>query len=375
MSTMVNGCEWKYWIALRSVRGVGNVVGLRLIKTFGGPRQILEAGAQALECGGVRRPVARAIAGFDGWPAVDVQLRRLDRVGGRLVTWQDESYPELLRHIHDPPLFLYVRGSLEDVAGEAAHTVAIVGSRKPTSYGRRMARLLSAGLVEKGVVVISGLARGIDAEAHSAALRAGGKTIAVLGCGIDVVYPSEHHHLMLRTARDGAVISELPMGAQPEAENFPGRNRIISGMSLGTVVVEAAERSGSLITASFAAEHGREVFAVPGAVGRNSRGPHRLLRQGAALAESANDVLKEIAPHLEARGGAMEVVLLPEESQIFACLGNSPLPLEIVLQRSGVAYAAALEALLGLELKGLVRQLPGKCYALGDKARPRKESE
>jgi len=296
--------EWSAWIALRLVKGVGNVTGLSLIEAFGGPRQVLEAGAQKLECSGVRRRVARGIARFDDWAAVETQLRRLDRVGGRLVTWHDESYPELLRHIHDPPMFLFVRGNLDEVAGEAAQAIAVVGSRTPTSYGRRMARSLAAGLVEGGMTIVSGLARGIDAEAHEAALRAGGKTIAVLGCGIDVVYPGEHHHLMARTAKSGAVVSELGMGTQPDAENFPGRNRLISGMSIGTVVVEAAERSGSLITAHFAAEQGREVFAVPGPVGNLSMGPHRLIRQGAGLVETANDVLNEVAPHLAVRSPA-----------------------------------------------------------------------
>ena len=374
---MVNNTddEWRYWIALRLVRGVGNVIGLNLVKTFRGPREVMEAGTQQLECSGLRRALARAIARFDDWAAVDEQIRRLDHVAGRLVTWHDESYPELLRHIHDPPLFLFVRGSLDDICGETAHTIAIVGSRKPTSYGRRMARVLAAGLVENGVTVISGMARGIDGEAHAAALRAGGKTIAVLGCGIDVVYPSEHHHLMLRTAKSGALVSEFPMGSQPEAENFPGRNRIISGMSLGTVVVEAAERSGSLITARFAVEHNREVFAVPGAVGLNSQGPHRLIRQGAALAESANDVLREIAPQLREKKRLRPVALAGDEAKVFSCIGDSATTLDDLVRDSGIGSAAALEALLGLELKGLVRQVPGKCYVLGDNARPRAESE
>ena len=367
--------EWAAWIALRGIRGVGNITGLGLVETFGGPREVLEAGTQKLECAGVRRSLARAIARFDDWAAVDAQLRRLDRAGGRLVTWQDEAYPELLRHVHDPPLLLYVRGNLEEAAGDATRAVAIVGSRSPTSYGRRMARSVSSGLAAAGVTVVSGLARGIDAEAHWAALRSGGKTIAVLGCGVDVVYPSEHHHLMLGIAKNGAVVSEFPMGTQPDAENFPGRNRIISGICLGTVVVEAAERSGSLITAHFAIDQGREVFAVPGPVGTRSSGPHRLLKQGAALVENANDVLKEISPHLEPARGLPASELTANEAAVLACLGERPISVDEVVGASGLAVARVLEILLALEMRGLVRPLPGRCYALEEAGRARSESE
>jgi DNA processing protein len=280
------------------------------------------------------------------------------------VTWHDESYPELLRQVHDPPLFFFMRGDFDPADALA---VAVVGSRSPSSYGRRMARQLSAGLADRGITVVSGMARGIDAEAHWAALKAGGRTIAVLGCGIDVVYPSEHHHLMMRIAKSGAVLSEFPMGTQPDAENFPGRNRIISGISLGTVVVEAAERSGSLITAHFAADQGREVFAVPGPVGDRSRGPHKLLRQGAALAESENDVINEIAPHLVRRQAASQG-LSPVEARVLECIEDAPLHIDAVIRNCALPAAVVSEALLGLELRGLVRQLPGMCFALGDGA-------
>jgi len=356
--------DWKDWLALKMVRGVGNVLGLRLLRSFGSPRAILETGSQGLECAGVRRDVARAIGRFDAWGEVERQLTRLRQTGGRLVTWEDETYPELLRQIADAPLFFFMRGDLEASDGQA---VAVVGSRSPSSYGRRMARVIGAGLAEQGVTVVSGMARGIDAEAHWAALKANGRTVAVLGCGVDVVYPAEHHHLMMRIVRNGAVVSELPMGTQPDAENFPGRNRIISGMSLGTVVVEAAERSGSLITAQFAADQGRDVFAVPGPVGEQSRGPHKLLRQGAALAESANDVINEIAPHRALRPVQAVVALTEAEAGVLRCVEDSALHVDEVIRRCGLPTAVVLEALLSLELAGLVRQLPGKCFALGEK--------
>src|SRR4030095_7655920 len=214
---------WAAWLALRMVAGVGNILGL-LLRTH-------------------LRPPLRPVA---GWREVDAQRARLDRNRGRLVTWDDASYPELLRQIHDPPLFLYVLGELTE---QDAAAVAVVGSRDASAYGRHMTAVISEGLASRGTTVVSGLARGIDGAAHEAALRAGGRTVAVLGSGIDVVYPSEHHRLHMRIAQTGAVVSEYPMGRQPDGENFPARNRIISGLSLGTVVVEATERSGSLITA------------------------------------------------------------------------------------------------------------------------------
>jgi len=357
--------DWGDWLALKMVRGVGNVLGLRLLQSFGSPRAILGAGSQTLECAGVRRDVARAIGRFDAWGEVERQLARLRQLGGRLVTWEDETYPEILRQIADAPLFFFMRGDLDPADAQA---VAVVGSRSPTSYGRRMARRIGAGLAEQGVMVVSGMARGIDAEAHWAALKAGGRTVAVLGCGVDVAYPAENHHLMMRIARSGAVISELPMGTQPDAENFPGRNRIISGMTLATVVVEAAERSGSLITAQFAADQGREVFAVPGPVGELSGGPHKLLRQGAALAESANDVMNEIAPHRAIRPTPVLVELSATEAAVLKFVGSLPVHIDEIIRRSSIPTAVVLETLLSLELRGLVRQLPGKCFALGEKA-------
>jgi DNA processing protein len=274
-----------------------------------------------------------------------------------------------LRHIYDAPLFLYVRGEILPLD---AFAVALVGTREPSDYGRQMARAISGELGGAGVTVVSGLARGIDAEAHAAALRAGGRTIAVLGCGIDVVYPSEHHRLQMHIARHGAVVSEFSPGMQPDAEHFPTRNRIISGMSLGTVVVEATEKSGSLITAELAMEQGREVFAVPGPVGSRSRGPHRLLRQGATLVETAEDVLRELAPRLPmaprppsnppAAAPAVESSVDPVEAAILDCLSEVPIHVDPIVTRTGLAAQQVLRALLSLELRGAVVSLPGKRF-------------
>ena len=359
--------DWSAWLALKMVRGVGNILGLGLVRAFGSPAAVFAARRSALQCAGVRPELIRRIKGFEGWEEVREQMRRLDAVGGRLVTWDDESYPEALRHIHDPPLFLFVRGEL---VREDTMAVAIVGSRAASAYGRQMTIVLSEGLAVRGVTVVSGLARGIDAEAHAAALQAGGRTIAVLGSGIDVVYPSEHHRLHMQIIQNGAVVSEFPMGTQPDAENFPTRNRIISGMSLGTVVVEATEKSGSLITAEYAIEQAREVFAVPGPIGARSRGPHRLIRQGATLVESADDVIREIAPHLE-RPMRRPIDLDGALARVFACLDDTAVHVDEVIERSGLSAPKVLESLLTLELRGLIRQYPGKSFARDASCEPR----
>jgi DNA processing protein len=352
--------DWRPWLALRLVRGIGPVVYRDLLRAFGSPGGVLGAGVHALTCAGVRPELARAIRAFDDWPTVDEQLERLARCGARLITWDDSSYPANLRQIHDPPPFLFVLGELQ--AGDRL-AVAIVGSRGVSSYGRRVARELASGLARHGVVVVSGLARGTDAEAHWSALRAGGRTIAVLGSGIDVVYPSEHHALARVIAKQGAIVSELWMGTKPDADNFPARNRIISGLSLGTVIVEATEKSGSLITARFAAEQGREVFAVPGAVGEHTRGTHRLIRDGARLTEGVEDVLEEIAPQLvRAPGGRTQVELSEREKAVLAAVGADAVHIDAVIAGSGIGANDVLPILLNLELKGAVQQLPGMFF-------------
>jgi len=352
--------DWRSWLALRMVRGIGPVVFQDLLRAFSSPAGVLTAGLHALTCAGVRPELARAIRAFDDWAAVDEQIERVARCGARLVTWDDAAYPANLRQIHDPPPFLFVLGDLQ-VSDRLA--VAVVGSRGVSAYGRRIARELAVGLVQQGVVVVSGLARGTDAEAHWSVLRAGGRTIAVLGSGIDVVYPSEHHALARAIAKQGAVVSELWMGTKPDADNFPARNRIISGLSLGTVIVEATEKSGSLITARFAAEQGREVFAVPGAVGDHTRGTHRLIRDGARLTESIEDILEEIAPYLlQTPGGRAQVDLSPQEEVVFAAVGADAVHIDVVIASTQIAANDVLPILLNLELKGAVQQLPGMYF-------------
>ena len=352
------------WLALRMVRGVGPVLYQGLLRAFGDPGAVLAASAHALACAGVRPEVAAAIRAFTAWPLVDDQLARLGRCGAELVTWDDPGYPANLRQIHDPPPVLFVRGTL---LARDTLAVAIVGSRAATAHGLRMARALAEGLAGHGLTVVSGLARGTDAEAHWATLRAGGRTLAVFGSGVDVVYPPEHRRLAREIGAAGALLSELPPGSKPDAENFPARNRIISGLTLGTVVVEAAERSGSLITARCAAEQGREVFAVPGPVGDRTRGTHRLIREGAKLTESVDDILEELAPQLVRSASAPTPAappraLAPTEAALLAVLGPQPQHVDAVIARSGLPASTVLPVLLQLELTGVVEQLPGKHF-------------
>jgi DNA processing protein len=281
------------------------------------------------------------------------------------VTRSDDNYPVNLTHLHDPPPFLYVNG---DVLPTDRFAVAIVGSRSASTYGRTMARVLARGLAEKGVTVVSGLARGVDAEAHRAAVGAGGRTLAVLGSGVDVIYPGEHRTLAQEVIGHGALLSEFSLGSKPDAVHFPYRNRVISGLTLGTVVVEATEKSGSLITARCALEQNREVFAVPGNVTSDrSRGPHRLIKEGAKLVEGVDDILSEIAPTLVSTPltpPAPSIDLDIYEHQLVALFGDDPIHVDALISKSGLGAARVLEILLGLELKGGVTQLPGTRFAL-----------
>jgi len=357
------------WLALRRIKGLGCVGCKKLTASFADPAKIFAASRPELEqVEDLRADAVDGILHFNEWAEVDDEIGRVRAAGIALVGFNDEKYPARLRAIADPPPLLYVKGELTDADDRA---VAIVGSRSASDYGRRVARDLARGLATLGFTVVSGMARGIDGMAHETALNSGGRTIAVLGSGVERAYPPEHDKLYQRISENGAVISELPLGTKPLAFNFPARNRMISGLSLGVVVVEATEKSGSLITASLAVEQGREVFAVPGEVGASrSRGAHRLIRQGAKLVESVDDILEEIAPQLLTVSGAAHAapLVLPQNAsaetrQIFGLLQEGALQVDQVIEKSGLAVARVLQILLELELQGYVRQLPGQKYA------------
>ncbi len=336
------------------------------------------AGATARElCAveGIDRKLAVSITGFfrnsglsSGGRFADQQLSRLDRINGTAVTFWDKHYPSHLKRIYDPPPFLFVRGALAD---EDDHSLAIVGTRSPTSYGTQMAERFSTELSRLGIPVVSGLARGIDTVAHTATLKAGGRTIAVIGSGIDVVYPPENRQLFDRISDHGAVVSEFLMGAKPDAGNFPRRNRIISGMSLGTIIVETGTEGGAMITASMALDQNRATFAVPSAINEKRKsGTNLLIKEGkAALLESVDDILSELHAQLKhviqpqgVHPGKPPVQLTLFEQQLYDVIGEEPIHIDVIAQRSGVVTSDALVHLLSLEFKGVVRQLRGKLF-------------
>lgn len=367
--TAPRGNEIVRWIALSRVKGLGCVSFKRLAAHFADPTEALSASATELaQVQGLDRDVIDGLMSFSGWDGVEAEFRSVKKAGVTIIPFTHPHYPARLRAIADPPPVLYVTG---EIRPDDEKAVAVVGSRSASDYGRRVARDLCGGLASLGITVVSGMARGIDGTAHEAALGAGGRTIAVLGSGVDRPYPPEHDKLYQRIREKGAVVSELPIGTRPLAYHFPSRNRLISGLSLGVVVVEATEKSGSLITAALALEQGREVFAVPGQVGASrSRGAHRLIRQGAKLVESVEDIVEEIAPQLLTHGANVakepQRVLSQHVSEdarrVFGLLQERSLQIDEVIEASDLTSARVSEILLELELEGFLRQLPGKRY-------------
>jgi DNA processing protein len=348
-----------HWVALSMAPGVGGVLFQRLTKAFGSPEGVFHASSRDLErVEGIGPVVISSLKRF-GWKGqVAKELRCVERAGARIVTWNEDEYPPGLKQIYDPPPLLYVRGKL---ILKDRTAVAVVGSRYPTTYGQMYAERIAMGLSRRGVTVISGLARGVDSAAHRSALAAGGRTIGVLGCGIDITYPPENGRLVDEMAANGAVISEFPLGTPPDRDHFPIRNRVISGISLGVVVVEATLRSGSLITARFALEHGREVFAVPGnADSARSAGTNRLIRQGAKLVTGVEDILEEIRlPAQTELAPPPPPRLTEEEEKVYSVLGPKAVHIDRVISLSSLPSPRVSAALLSLEIAGHVRQLPG----------------
>ncbi|MGH7164118.1 MAG: DNA-processing protein DprA [Nitrospiraceae bacterium] len=371
----MNAASLRAWLALCGMRELGDATVCCLVQAFGSPEAVRAASTEALMASGsLSAELAKAIqAGPDHETGREIedQLKALERVRCSVVTWLDPVYPPRLRQIPDPPPLLYVSGALEQADH---HAVAIVGSRHATAAGRVLTERLSRELASAGFTIVSGLAHGIDAAAHRGALSAPGRTVAVLGCGIDRTYPPDHQALRKQIESSGAVVSEFPIGSYPHAYHFPRRNRIISGMCLGVLVTEAAAQSGSLITARLAAEQGREVFAVPGFIAeKNSHGPNGLIKQGAKLVEQVEDIIEELLPQLDgpfqerlqrrpaSRAGA-KPRLGTEEAAIYDLLSPGPTHIDDLIARTGLPAADVSSALLSIELKGLIRQLPGHSY-------------
>jgi len=358
------------WIALKNVHGIGNHLFKRLMDCFHSPHNVFHASSQELlKTDGISQSLVRAIKQQKITDWMKKELGLAQQKGYQIITQANDKFPSLLLEIPDPPPFLYVNGNLS----ESSMNIAVVGSRNATPYGIATTRQLCKALVGYQATIISGMAMGIDTAAHLGAIEGGGQTIAVLGSGLAQIYPAQNRKLFHKIAETGAVISEFPMLSAPEAHHFPIRNRIISGISLGSVIVEAAKKSGSLITARLAAEQNREVFAVPGSIrSSKSSGTHALIKQGAKLVENAQDILEELSPvfrYSETRQektkapGAEALSLSSDESRVFNALGPYPLHIDDLSRKLAIEAGKLAGILLQLELKGAIRQSPGKLFS------------
>ena len=358
------------YVALNMIDHVGPVRVRQLLERFGDVVSILKASkSQLLSVRGIGEDTAEAIAGWEMTVDLAAELKRCEEFGCHVVTQQDEEYSALLREIYDPPIVLYVKGTLDS---KDRNGVALVGSRQTTHYGIEVARKLAYQLAYVGVTVVSGGARGIDTAAHQGALSAKGRTIAVLGTGINIVFPPENAELFERIAASGAIVSQYPFNRKADKQSFAIRNRIVAGMTLGTVVVEANLTSGALITANFATEYGRQIFAVPGRIDSpRSKGCHDLIKKGAKLCEGAEDILSEfeyLFPPSNRPPSANETGVLPalalseHEQKVYDALNGEPTPMDEVIRHTGLPSSAVSVALLSLEMKRAVRQIPGKLF-------------
>ena len=362
----------KYWVWLSMIAGLGSRKNMELIKRYGDPEAVWYLEKSELEkLNFLPKAVILQMVDEKFKYNVDVHLERIYKNDIKVVTFKNDLYPVFLKDIHDPPIVIYVKGTIKP----EEKAIAIVGSRKATPYGLQMAKVISRELCKCGITVISGMARGIDSYAHLGALDAGGRTIAVLGCGLDKAYPPENDKMMNRIIETGAVISEYVPGVMPIPQNFPARNRIISGISMGVVVIEANEKSGSLITADFALEQGREVFALPGNVSStNSVGTNKLIRDGAKIVTCVEDILEEVHIFRSSKINIFDQKdmekermfrnLEPDERILAACLQEEPLHIDRIVEKSGLETKTVNAILIMLELKGILNQLPGKVFKL-----------
>ena len=373
------------WLALCALPGLGCVLTRRLLAAFGTPDKVLAAGKAAAEIPGINKNVVTILSSRSHLDKArfraEKEYARVRAKNIRLLCCDDPRYPSLLLNLYDYPILLYCKGNIDTLNLPA---VAVVGSRTPTEYGAGVSASLAGQLAGKGFAVVSGLARGIDAQAHRGALKAGGATIAVLGCGVDVVYPGEHAALYRQIEAEGLLLSEYPLGTPPYKSHFPARNRLVSGLCSGVVIVEAAARSGALITSRSALEQNREVFAVPGRIDSpQSEGTHRLLRQGATLVRSVEDILVELPPLAYSYSAEIPPCppdqravpaavkrepppipddLSPTEQQLLSLVQDVVIDIEELSEVSRLPLNTLHAVLLGLDLRGLIRQLPGQQY-------------
>jgi DNA processing protein len=359
----------RYWIGFNQVQGIGATRLRALLDYFGDLETAWRAEVHDLQQAGLdKRSLANLLKLREGLD-LDAEVKKLKRLGVQVLTWDDPEYPHNLRQVYNAPPLLYVRGRIEK---RDEWAVAIVGTRQASVYGKEVAHTLSAGLARAGVTVVSGLARGIDAEAHRACLDAGGRTLAVLGSGVDVIYPQQNARLAAEIVERGAVLSEYSLGTRPEGINFPPRNRIVSGLSLGTIVVEADLGSGALITAGFSAEQGREVFAVPGTLfAKNSRGTNQLIQRGAKLITGVADVLEELNLMMVSEQAQAQAVLPENETEavLLQHISADPVHVDDLGRAVHLPIAQVTSTLALMELKGMVRQVGGMQYVLAREGR------
>jgi len=359
----------KYWVGFSLVPGIGRVRLTQLESHFGNLEDAWKATPADLKQAGLDSSSIRAINSWRPRVSLEAEMEKLDRYGVKAITCHDPDYPARLKEIYDYPPLLYLRGSL---LPEDEWCLAVVGTRRATVYGRQVTEEIVTDLAQSKITVVSGLAKGIDSVAHHSALQAGGRSIAILACGLDIVYPAENAELARRIMPQGALISEYPLGTRPKAENFPRRNRIMSGISLGVLVVEAGETSGAMITARLALEQNREVFAIPGSIlSPASRGTNHLIQEGAKLVGNYTDILEELNLMAVAHQIEMKEIIPPSdtESLLLQRLGAEPTHIDEVCRSSGLSISTVSSTLAMMELKGLVKQVGAMNYALAREVR------
>jgi DNA processing protein len=364
------------WLALALTPGLASRLSARVLRKFGSPDGVFRASLPQLESCHLPAQVAQAIVKKEAFKRAAKELDGVRKIAGcSLLNWTEPEYPQTLLQIYDPPVLLHVRGDPQVLN---LPSLSIVGTRRPTLYGTQMAQRLGRDLAARGLVIVSGMARGIDAIGHQGGMDANGRAIGVLGTGIDVCYPKENKKLYEKVLERGAIISEFPLRTHPAPENFPVRNRIVAGMPLGVVVIEGAQYSGSLITARLAMEFGREVFGVPGNVTQPvSFAPNQLIKQGAKLVTCADDVIEELPtpvrraallqaeqPEAEQRNLLAAASLNGSQKKLYELLNaEEPMPIDDIVERSGLNSSDVLATLFDLEMKGIIRQLPGKQFS------------
>ncbi len=360
--------EKEYWVGLNMVLGVGKTLFHRLLKRFETPKCVFKAKrGELMEVEGIGPKTANEILAFDFDSQVQREFRMAKKLGAEICTLDCKEYPEALKNIYDPPPVLYFMG---ESLNHFPISISVVGARTPSNYGIKVTEFLCSRLADRNICIVSGMARGIDTTAHRQALASGGKTLAVFGNGLAHTYPPENFSLRKKIQENGAVISEFALSVKPDRNNFPARNRVISGLSLGTIIVEAGEKSGALITAQFALEQSREVFAVPGSIfSSKSVGTHRLLKMGAKLVDGVESILEEL-PQIQETGNfaqnpesEKEIAISDSESRILSLLKEEDRHIDTLIEQSGLNPSEVSATLVEMELRGLVNQRNGKMFS------------